>query len=134
MNHLLKFKTFNESSGNDENQLTILQSIGFLLDPKDKEVIGFPYSIKPNSEESKRLINLLKEFVKGRQLDENEMKEVMPVLVFVEELQDRARFDAFIDKFLENYQKSGEKETGIISKVKKFYKAPKREKNPVFGR
>lgn len=133
MKHLIKFQSYNESVDNDENQLTIIQSIGFLKNPKN-QIIGCPMGIEPGTSKTSIHVGLLKDFLKGRELTDSELKQVEPILIFIEDLQERSQRDKPIMKWLEKYQIDGEKESGVMAKVRGFYKGAKRDKNPLFGR
>jgi hypothetical protein len=131
MKHLINYTTYNESQ-DPYNELVIIESIGLLLNPEN-EILGYPEGIKPNSGQSRELVTLLKDFLKGRELDETQKAKIMPVLLFVEDLHDRSKKDDSVSRFLEKYKKDGQKESGVLSKVKELYPKMKREKNPLFG-
>ena len=132
MKHLIKYTYFKESL-NDDDQLTIIQAIGLLQNPKN-EILGYPEGIKPNSIESKQLVELLKDFLKGSELDENSREQIDPVLIFVEDLKERGEKDKSVITWLDKYKKDGEKVVGVYGKMKSFLSTDKREKKPLFGK
>lgn len=132
MKHLINYTYFKESFG-DEDQLTIIQAIGLLQNPKN-EVLGYPEGIKPNSLESKQLVELLKDFLKGSELNDKAKQQIEPVLIFVEDLKERSQKDKSVMTWLDKYKKDGEKVVGVYSKIKSFLSSDKREKSPLFGK
>jgi hypothetical protein len=132
MKHLINYTYFKESLG-DEDQLTVIQAIGLLQNPKN-DILGYPEGIKPNSPESKQIIELLKEFLKGSKLNDKDREQIDPVLIFVEDLKERGQRDKSVVVYLDKYKKDGEKVVGVYSKIKSFVSGQKREKNPLFDK
>ena len=131
MKHLIGFEIFNEGLGGDEsNQQMIIQAIGALKNPPN-EVLGTP-KFNLGDQASKEMISILKEMLKTKDRNGSDMEKVSEILNFISELHERSKKDQSVVTWLDKYQKDGQKETVMLSPVKKMF--PNREKDPLFGK
>jgi hypothetical protein len=127
MKYLKKFNEKISFDGIDEKILH--QALGLLKNPKN-EILGSTNVFKTS--DISQITEILKDMFKGVEPDKSNMVLVEPVLQFIMDLNERSKKDQSVVVNLNKFQKDGEKEMGVMSKVKELF--PKREKNPLMGK
>lgn len=123
-------RKFNEKFLFDDVDEKILhQALGLLKNPKN-EILGSSDVFELTN--VNRLMSILKSMFKGIEPNKSDMELVEPVLQFIIELNERSTKDQSVVINLNKFQKDGEKEMGVISKVKNVF--PERQRNPLMGK
>jgi len=129
MRHIKLFDLFKESVKPIKiDAEVILQSIGILSSPRN-EIFGTPSNLCKDTPDSKTLLPILTDMLKGGEPSEDQMELLKPLFSFI--IDKKSTGDAGSGIWLDKYRKEGEKQTGVVySEVGKAF--DKRKKVRLF--